>query len=66
MATPKKSPHSRRKMTAPLKAELGQVNFYSMKKSAEKKAAAKKAAGSEGPKKRKPKPKVTSSARKSR
>ena len=41
MAAKKKS-----SMGAPLKAELGQVNFYAIKKKAE----ARKSAGSEGPK----------------
>lgn len=40
MAAPKKGKTSRRTMTAPLKAELGQVNFYSIKKADEKKKKA--------------------------
>lgn len=40
MAAPKKSKNSRRKMTAPLKAELGQVNFYRMSQADKKKKAA--------------------------
>lgn len=46
----RKKAQSKKKMTPALKAELGQTNFYGMKKAAEKKTAGRNKAGSEGPK----------------